>query len=40
MLFIWRTFAEVGVEAPKIEGPSIDEVVAKLRYEFGNVRPT
>ena len=34
LLFIWRTFAEAGVEAPKIEGPAVDEIVAKLRHEF------
>lgn len=34
MLFIWRTFAEPGIEAPKIDGPTVDEVVARLRSEF------
>ena len=33
-LFIWRTFAEPGVEAPKIEGTTVEEVVARLRSEF------
>ena len=34
ILFIWRTFAEPGVEPPRITGPSVDEVVAALRNEF------
>lgn len=34
-LFIWRSFAEAGVEAPKIDSLTVDEVVARLRSEFG-----
>jgi len=34
-LFIWRTFAEPGVEPPKICGPSVDSVVVTLRSGFG-----
>lgn len=36
MLFIWRSFAEPGVEAPRIDGLTVDEVVARLRSEFGS----
>ena len=36
-LFIWRTFAEAGVEAPKIDGPTVDEAIARLRPEFGYI---
>lgn len=34
-LFIWRTFAEPDVRAPRIDGPTVDEAVARLRPEFG-----
>lgn len=34
-LFIWRTFAEPGVEAPQIDGHTVDDVIARLRLEFG-----
>lgn len=33
-LFIWRTFAEPGVEPPVIDGPAVDEVVTRLRAAF------
>jgi len=33
-LFIWRTFGEPGVEPPAIDGPAVDEVIARLRPEF------
>ena len=33
-LFICRTYAEPGVDPPQIDGPSVDEVAARLRREF------
>ena len=33
-LFIWRTFAEPGVKPPKIDAPTVDEVIAKMRAGF------
>ena len=33
-LFIWRTFGEPGVEPPRIDGPSVGDVVDMLRKQF------
>src|SRR5574343_781820 len=38
-LFIWRTFAEPGVLPPSIDGPTVNEVVGRLRRLFEAAEP-